>query len=81
MFFQLESFVDKAIFNSHSFNRINDFVTTQYVPTIFYPFYLNPCLDKTRIGCIMQDLVCKQKLLTEKLLQREFQVLVFPRFC
>ena len=70
MFFQLESFVDKTIFNSHSFNRMNDFATTQYVPTIFYPFYLNPCLDKTRIGCIRQDLVRKQKLLTEKLFQR-----------
>ena len=41
-FFQVESFVDKTTFNFHSFNKINDFVTTQYATTILYPFYLNP---------------------------------------
>ena len=29
--FQLERFVDKATFNSHSFNKINDFVRTKSV--------------------------------------------------
>ena len=41
-FFQLESFVDKTIFHFHSFNKVNDIVTTQYATTIFYQFYLNP---------------------------------------
>ena len=42
IFFLLEIFVDKTIFNFHSFNKVNDFVTTQYTTAIFYPFYLNP---------------------------------------
>ena len=42
IFFQLEIFVDKTTFNFHSFNKVNDFVTTQYTTAIFYPFYLNP---------------------------------------
>ena len=42
IFFQLEIFVDKTIFNFHLFNKINDFVTTQYSIAIFSPFYLNP---------------------------------------
>ena len=41
IFFLLEIFVDKAIFNFHSFNKVNDFVTTQYTTAIFYLFYLN----------------------------------------
>ena len=41
-FFQLEIFVDKTTFNFHSYNKVNDFVTTQYITPIFYPFYLNP---------------------------------------
>ena len=40
-FLQLERFADKAIFNFHSFDKIGDFVITQYGTTIFYPFYLN----------------------------------------
>ena len=38
MFSQLEIFVDKTNFNFHSFNKVNDFVTTQYTTAIFYPF-------------------------------------------
>ena len=38
MFSQLEIFVDKTTFNFHSFNKVNDFVTTQYTTAIFYPF-------------------------------------------
>ena len=41
VFFELESLVDKATLNFQSFKKINDFVTTQYATTIFYPFYLN----------------------------------------
>ena len=33
-------FSDKTIFNFHSFNKINDFGTTQYATTIFYLIYL-----------------------------------------
>ena len=36
IFFQLEIFVDKTTFNFHSFNKVNDFVTTQYTSAIFY---------------------------------------------
>ena len=36
MFSQLEIFVDKTTFNFHSFNKVNDFVTTQYTTAIFY---------------------------------------------
>ena len=42
IFFQLEIFVDKTIFNFHSSKKVNDFVTTQYTTAILYPFYLNP---------------------------------------
>ena len=42
IFFHLEIFVDKMTFNFHLFNKVYDFVTTQYTTTIFYPFYLNP---------------------------------------
>ena len=68
-FFQFESF--GLIFNFHSFNGINCFVTTQHVTTIFYLFYLNYCLHQTRIEWIRQDLVAKQQFLTRKLLGRE----------
>ena len=40
--FQLESLVDKITFNFHLFNKINNFVTSQYATTVFYPLYLNP---------------------------------------
>ena len=40
-FFQLTRLVDKTTLNSHLFNEINDFVTSQYFNTIFYPFYPN----------------------------------------
>ena len=42
IFFQLENFVDKTTFNFHSFNKVNDSVTTQYTTAIFYSIYLNP---------------------------------------
>ena len=42
IFFQLEIFVDKTTFNFDSFNKVNDFVTSQYNTAIFYPFYLKP---------------------------------------
>ena len=42
IFFQLEIFVHKTTFNFHSFNKVNDFVTSQYNTAIFYPFYLKP---------------------------------------
>ena len=42
IFFYLQTFVDITTFNSHSFNKVNDLVITQYTITIFYPFYLNP---------------------------------------
>ena len=42
IFFQLEIFVDKTIFNFHSFKKVNDFVTIQYTTAILYPFYLKP---------------------------------------
>ena len=43
IFFQLECFVDRTSFHSHSLIKINDFVTTQYAITIFLSiFYLNP---------------------------------------
>ena len=39
-FFQLERFVDKTTFHFHAFNKVNDFVTTQFDTTIrFYLFY------------------------------------------
>ena len=38
IFFQLESSVDKATFNSSSLNRIIDFVTAQYAIQYFCPF-------------------------------------------
>ena len=31
IFFQLEIFVDKTTCNFHSFKKVNDFVTTQYI--------------------------------------------------
>ena len=42
MFFEQEMFADKTFSNFLSFNKVNDFVTTQYTTAIFYPFYLNP---------------------------------------
>ena len=41
LFYQLEVFVDKAILDFHSFNKINDSVATQYSNTIYYLFNLN----------------------------------------
>ena len=41
-FFRLKSFVDKTTFDFYSFNKISDFVTTQYGTAVLYPFYLNP---------------------------------------
>ena len=48
IFFQLQSFVDKTTFNSHSFNKNNDFVTTQYATAVFYRFSLKP--DEIKMG-------------------------------
>ena len=42
IFFQLEISVDKTTFIFQSFNKVNDFVTSQYNIAIFYPFYLKP---------------------------------------
>ena len=42
IFFQLEISVDKTTFIFQSFNKVNDFVTSQYNTAIFYPFYLKP---------------------------------------
>ena len=33
--FQLEIFFNKTTFNFHSFNKVNDFVATQYTTAIF----------------------------------------------
>ena len=41
-FFPIINFADKTIFNFHSFNKINDFVTTQSSNIAYYPFFLNP---------------------------------------
>ena len=40
LFFKLERFVHKTTFNFPSFNKINDFVTSQYAFPIFYLLYL-----------------------------------------
>ena len=40
--FYLESFVDKTTFNSHSFNKINDFTSSQFATIMFYLFHLKP---------------------------------------
>ena len=40
--FHLESFVDKTTFNPHSFNKINDFATSQFATIMFYLSYLKP---------------------------------------
>ena len=42
IFLQSGNFIDKTTSNVHPFNKMNDFITTQYVATVFYPFYLNP---------------------------------------
>ena len=42
IFFPIRKFINKTSLNFHSFNKVNDFVTTQYATTIFCPFYLNP---------------------------------------
>ena len=43
IFFQnYKFFIDKATFNFYSFNKINDFVTTQHATAISFPFYLIP---------------------------------------
>ena len=41
-FFPIIKFADKTIFNFHSFNKINDFLTTQYSNTAYYLFCLYP---------------------------------------
>ena len=40
IFLQLKSFVVKATFNSYSFNKVIDFVTTQDAIQYFSPFYI-----------------------------------------
>lgn len=37
---QWTGFVDNTALNFHSFNKVEDFLTTQYSNTIFYLFYL-----------------------------------------
>lgn len=37
-FFQLENFADKTTSSSHSFNKINDFVTTQSIIKCLCPY-------------------------------------------
>ena len=37
-FFPLKSFIDKTTLHFHSFNKIDEFVTTQCAIAIFYPF-------------------------------------------
>ena len=68
LFFECEIFVDRTTFHFHSFNKINDFVITQYANTIFYPFYLS--LDQMKMRWIRDNSVDKQKLLTEKIFGR-----------
>ena len=45
-FLQLKRFVDKTTFHFHSFDKINNFVTTQYATAIFYPFQLTYTAEK-----------------------------------
>ena len=42
IFLELENFVDKTALNFHSFHSFNkiNFVTTQYVNAIFYPYFI-----------------------------------------
>ena len=68
--FRIDKLVDKAIFNFYSYNKINDFVATQYSNKYIIHFISTRILDQMRMGWEKCNSVGKQKLLTEKIFGR-----------